>query len=182
MRARQLSFADLQKASKTEKLSRRTRHGNEIRKGLRKLHRPVDSTKPLHLVFRSERAKGNWSLRRFKHIEHIRKLTYALAEKNQVKIFQYANAGNHLHLLVHAKDRDGFKRFTKTLTGLIARLVTGARKGNPIQGKFWDSLFFSRVVEWGRAFLAAKDYVIQNELEANGVIPYKPRSFKKLRP
>jgi mRNA-degrading endonuclease YafQ of YafQ-DinJ toxin-antitoxin module len=181
MRTRQLSFTDLKKTSKTEGFSQRTRHGHEIRKGLRKLHRPLDPRKPLHLVFRSERARGNWSLKRFKHVEHIRKLIYWLAQKNQVKVLQYANAGTHLHLLVHAKDRDGFKRFTRTLSGLVARLVTGAKKGNPV-GKFWDTLFFSRVVEWGRDYFTAQGYVLQNELEADGLVPYKPRKQKVLRP
>ena len=181
MRARQLSFAALKSSSKTEDLSRRTRHGHEIRKGRRKLFRPIDPRKPLHLVFRSERARGIWSLRRFKHVEHIRMLTYFLAKKNDVKVIQYANAGTHLHLLVLAKDRNLFKRFTRTLTGLVARLVTGAKKGNAV-GKFWDPLFFSRVVEWGRDYFATKAYVIQNELEAIGPIPYSPRKKPRLRP
>lgn len=182
MKTRQLSFLDLSKNSKTEDFSRRTIHGHETQKGRRKLFRPLDTRKPLHLVFRSDRAKGPWSLKRFKHIEQIRRLTYTLARKNQVKIIQYANGGNHLHLLVHAKDRNGFKRFTRTLTGLIARLVTGAKKGSPIPGKFWNSLFFSRVIEWGRAYFAAKYYVIQNELESEGLVPYTPRKKPKLRP
>jgi len=181
MKARQLYFYDLKKSSKAAGFSRRTIHGHESQRGHRKLFRPLDPSKPLHLVFRSERARGAWSLRRFKHIEHIRKMTYELAGRNQVKVIQYANAGNHLHLLVHARDRDGFKRFTRTLTGLVARLVTGAKKGNAV-GKFWDSLFFSRVVEWGRDYFTAKGYVLQNELEAEGLIPYKPRKRPKLRP
>jgi hypothetical protein len=179
MRARQLSFADIEKASKSAIFSRRTEHGHDVRKGRRKLFRPIDPRKPLHLIFRSERARGPWSLRRFKHVEHIRKLTYALAAKNQIKVIQYANVGNHLH--VHAKDRVAFKRFTRTLAGLVARLVTGAKKGNVV-GKFWDPLFFSRVVEWGRDFFAVKAYVLQNELEAEGLIPYAPRNRARLRP
>lgn len=181
MKASQLSFLDIKKSSKLSDFSRRSIHGHEIRKGRRKLFRPVDPGKPLHLVFRSERAKGNWSFRRFKHIEHIRKLAYVLAKGNQVKIIQYANAGNHIHLLVHAKDRDGFKRFTRTFTGLVARIVTGAKRGNAV-GKFWDSLFFSRVVEWGRAYFTAKGYVLQNQLEADGLVAYKPRKRPRLRP
>jgi REP element-mobilizing transposase RayT len=181
MRARQFSFADLKKTSKNEDFSKRKLHGHDTRKGHRKLFRPIDPKKALHLVFRSERAKGNWSLRRFKHIEHIKKLTYFLAKRNQVKIIEYANGGNHIHLLVHAKDRVGFKRFTRTLTGLIARLVTGAKKGNSV-GKFWDALFFSRVVEWGRDYFTVKAYVIQNALEAAGLLTYTPRKKSRLRP
>jgi REP element-mobilizing transposase RayT len=181
MRTRQLSFADLKKTSKNEEFSKRTIHGHDLHKGRRKLFRPMDPKKTLHLVFRSERAKGNWSLRRFKHIEHIKRLTYFLATRNRVKIIEYANGGNHLQLLVHAKDRNAFKRFTRTLTGLIARLVTGAKKGNAV-GKFWDALFFSRVLEWGRDYFTVKSYVIQNDREASGEIPYTPRKKKTLRP
>jgi REP element-mobilizing transposase RayT len=181
MSARQLSFADLKKTKNSEYFSQRKRHGHDLRKGQRKIFRPIDLRKPLHLVFRAERARGSWSMRRFKHIEHIKKLAYFLAKKNQVKIIEYANGGNHIHLLVHAKDRGGFKRFTRTFTGLIARLVTGAKKGNAI-GKFWDELFFSRVVEWGRDYFAVKAYVIQNALEAAGLIPYTPRKKARLRP
>jgi REP element-mobilizing transposase RayT len=181
MNARQLSFADLKNNSKAEDFLKRKRHGHDLRKGQRKLFRPIDLKKPLHLVFRSERAKGSWSMRRFKHIEHIKKITYFLAKKNQVKVIEYANGGNHIHLLIHAKDRNGFKRFARTLTGLIARLVTGAKKGNAV-GKFWDELFFSRVVEWGRDYFTVKAYVIQNALEAAGLIPYSPRKKPRIRP
>jgi REP element-mobilizing transposase RayT len=195
MRTRQLTFADVKKSSKTADFTRRTIHGgtSELtakfggsdahpQRKKRKLFRPLDPRKPLHLVFKSSRAKGDWSFRRFKHIEHIKKLTYSLAKQNQVRVIEYANAGNHLHLLVHAKNRDGFKKFTRTLTGLVARLVTGARKGSPIRGRFWDSLFFSRVVEWGKAYFTARGYVIKNELEAEGIIPYSPRKRRTLRP
>jgi REP element-mobilizing transposase RayT len=181
VRARQLSFSGLKKTSKTGEFKRRAIHGHETRKGKRKLFRPIDPTKSLHLIFRSERACGAWSMRRFKHIEHIRKLTYDLAKKNRVQVVEYANAGNHLHLLVRVKDRDAFKRFTRTLAGLIARLVTGAKKGQA-KGKFWDPLFFSRVVEWGRDFLSVVNYVIQNKREAAGEVPYKPRTNQRLRP
>ena len=181
MRARQLSFLDIKKTSKAEAFSQRTRHGHEIRKGKRKLSRPIDPGKPLHLVFGSERAKGLWSFRCLKHMDQIKKLIYSLARKNQIKVLEYANAGTHLHVLIHAKDRNGFKRFTRTFTGLAARLVTGAKRGNAV-GKFWDPLFFSRVVQWGRDFFAVKAYVIQNEREASGEIPYKARKQPKLRP
>ncbi len=51
---------------------------------------------------------------------------------------------------------------------MIARIVTGAKKGSAF-GRFWDALAYSRVVEWGRAYFIAKYYVIQNEMEAEGI-------------
>ncbi len=56
---------------------------------------------------------------------------------------------------------------------MVAMKVTGARKGRVAQ--FWSRTAYTRLVEWGRAFLAARKYVVQNQLEAAGVIPYQPR-------
>jgi len=143
----------------------RTRHGGDLRKGQRKLWRPFDPRRPLHLTLRSERAKGHWSLLDCKNERRIRHLVYRFAEKNRVRIHKYANSGNHLHLLVQSKDQEAFQRFLKTISGLIARAVTGARKGKPA-GKFWDSLAWTRVVNWGRDFRRVLDYVLMNEMEA----------------
>lgn len=85
-----------------------------------------------------------------------------------MRIHRYANSGNHLHLLVVGKHRDGLANFLRTIGALIPRLVTGAKKGRPI-GRFWDHLAFSRIVEWGRDFLKTRLYVIQNESEGAGV-------------
>jgi hypothetical protein len=180
-RARQL---DMFKESKKKKLrdhSGRVEHGGEVRKGVRKLRRPFDPKRPLHLVVRSSRAKGTWSMRQFSKAPLIKALAYRLAERNQIKIYEYANAGNHLHLLLKAKTREGFKKFLRTLTAIVARIVTGAKKGNPV-GKFWDELAYTRLVNWGRHFFRGRYYVIQNRLEAAGVIPYQDRKKKPQKP
>ena len=50
--------------------------------------------------------------------------------------------------------------------------MTGATKGNPV-GKFWDQVAYSRVVEWGRSFRFAGNYVMINELEGIGLRSYR---------
>jgi REP element-mobilizing transposase RayT len=139
-RKSQLSFADLAQSgtraqggeltrTKAQAFTPRTRHGGDLNQGRRKTARPLDTRKPIHLVFRSERARGKWSLKQFKHSTQIEKLTRSLAKKHRIQLYQYANAGNHLHLFIRAKDRTEFKKFTRTLAGLIARIVTGAKNG-----------------------------------------------------
>jgi len=105
-----------------------------------------------------------------------------------VRIYQYANSGNHLHLLLRAKTRRGFQRFLRTFSALVPRIVTGAKKGMPIvardpkgHGKFWDALAYTRIASWGRHFFNGRYYVIRNELEAEGAVSYRPRR-KPLRP
>ena len=167
----------------------RTEHGGELRKGHRKLYRPFDPKRPLHLTLRSGRARGDWSLLDQKNERRVRHLIYRFAEKNRVKIYKYANSGNHLHLLVQSKRHQDFKNFLKTISGMIARAITGARKGKPT-GRFWDSLAWTRIVNWGRDFRNALDYVLMNEMEGAEVwrrewsksLKTKPRPKPKPRP
>jgi REP element-mobilizing transposase RayT len=57
-----------------------------------------------------------------------------------------------------------------------ARTSTPApRKIRERENKFWQTRIYSRVVSWGREFMAVKKYVLQNTLEALGVIAYEPR-------
>jgi len=39
--------------------------------------------------------------------------------------------------------------------------------------KFWSTLIYSRIVAWGKDFYRVTLYVMQNSLEALGIIPYK---------
>ena len=143
----------------------RTEHGGSLNHGRRKAWRPFDPKRPLHLTLRSERARGAWSMLDYKNARRVRHLVYRFAEKNRVKIYKYANSGNHLHLLVQSKRHQDFKNFLKTISGLIARAVTGARKGKPA-GRFWDALAWTRIVNWGQDVRRVIDYVLMNEMEA----------------
>jgi REP element-mobilizing transposase RayT len=129
--------------------------------------RPLDPRRPLHLVLRSSRARGSWSLH--VHERRTRELVHRLARKFGVRVYRFANSGNHLHLLVKAPTREASQNYLRALAGMLARAVTGARKGRPIVGKFWDHLAFSRVVAWGKDFTRTRRYVITNEIEAAGM-------------
>jgi REP element-mobilizing transposase RayT len=153
---------------------RRLEHGGEVRLGLRKLARPIATRRPMHLVLRSSRAQGRWSLRRPESARLVRQALQRFADRHGVRVYKYANAGNHLHLLVRARCRTALQNFLRAFAGITARLVTGARKGAPV-GKFWDMIAYSRIVQWGREFATVRAYVVQNELEAAGCIPFQNR-------
>jgi REP element-mobilizing transposase RayT len=149
----------------------RLEHGGSLNSGRRKLERPIDPKRPLHLVVGSSKAKGSLS---FLHPSHCRKVdgkVRALARRFGICIYQFANSGNHLHLLIQGKTRKSIQDFIRALGCRIAQLVTGAGKGKPF-GKFWDALAYTRVVEWGRAFREAKYYVLKNFLEAEGLLDH----------
>jgi REP element-mobilizing transposase RayT len=128
----------------------------------------------MHLVMRSSRARGRWSLRRPEADRLVRTAMRRFARRHGIRIYEFANAGNHLHLLIRAKCRFALQDFLRAFAGVVARLITGARKGRPI-GKFWDFLAYSRVVTWGRDFFGVRAYIVQNELETIGRIPHTHR-------
>ena len=161
MRQKQLVFPQFKPLTRLD-------HGGSIRTGRRKLMRPIDPKKSIHLVLHSTRAYGAWSMLRPKHFKRVRGVVDLNAKRFRVRVYQYANVGNHLHILVKVKKREDFQGFLRAISGTIARMITGAKKGNPV-GRFWDALAFTRVVSWRREFLAAKFYVIQNEMEAEGI-------------
>ena len=149
-------------------------HGGVLNRGKRKTARPVVTKKPMHIVFRA----------RFSVLRSKRSLSIVKAELSRwskqfyVKIYHYSIVGNHIHAMIRAKTRQGFKYFMRVLTGQIAQRITRATKGRKLRGAFWAYLAYSRVVAWGKDFLGVKKYIIQNELEAMGVIPYQDRPLR----
>ncbi len=156
-------------------LKREYQYGGDLLKGKRKGRRPFSPKKALHLVFRSDEAKGRWSFLLPSNRKKARVLLDHYINKWQMKLYEVSFNSNHIHLLVKAQDRHGLKRFLRSFPGALAMAVTGAKKGSGLLRKFWSNRVYSRIVEWGRAFSIAKQYVIQNTLEAAGIIPYTPR-------
>jgi REP element-mobilizing transposase RayT len=142
-------------------------HGGELAKGKRKTARAIDPKQALHVVLRSSVAKGERSMLHPRHARRVQALTMRLARRSGVRVYRFANVGNHLHLLIQVRSRPAWQRFSRELAGGIAMLVGGARKG---QGrKFWDGLVFTRIVKFGRDFAQVARYVIKNLFESAGV-------------
>lgn len=141
--------------------------------------RPISTKQAMHLVLRSSVAKGSLSFRSSRLRRPVEKLVRSYCDRFGISLYEFANVGNHLHLLVRVKNRFTFPSFIKALTGVIARLVLGAQRGSPKGIRFWDYRPYSRIVAWKRGYQIAKDYVIQNRLEALGVIPYTPRAARR---
>ncbi len=135
--------------------------------------RPVSTKKAMHLVLRSTLAKGPQSLLR--NNKKVSEVIYKQAKACGVKVYRFANAGNHLHLIILPSSRAAFIKFIRSVSGLIARLILKAEKGAAKAVQFWDKRPFTRILEWGKDFKISSDYLLQNTLEAFGFIPFKPR-------
>jgi hypothetical protein len=138
--------------------------------------RPVSIKKSSHLVMRSLLAKGPLSFLRFN--EEIRDIVDKQGKRLGVKVYRFANGGNHLHMVILPISRRAFNSFIRAVTGLIARLVLGAERGKAKNLQFWERRPFTRIVEWGRDYKRVCDYLLQNTLEALGFIEYLPRKTR----
>jgi hypothetical protein len=143
-------------------------HGGADSVGKEKKARPIATKRPMHLIFRSSRAKGAWSFLHSRNQAKLEAHLKATARRFGVKVYRFANVGNHFHLLVQAKRREDLQNFLRVFAQGVVFLITGARKGNPV-GKFWDALAYSRIVEWGRDWKGMLNYLGKNLLEGHGM-------------
>lgn len=179
MRAKNQSY--LPGLNKSAGASKKGEHGGSLSFGKRKTFRPIDPKQPLHVVLRSSKAKGALSLLHPRHCNAVESFVRKTAKRWGVRLYRFANVGNHLHLLVQVPTREAWKRFSKELSGGIAQIVTGAQKGvalarsndenTPESAKrgFWDHLVYTRIVSFGRDFKGMCRYIIKNLFESVGV-------------
>jgi REP element-mobilizing transposase RayT len=128
--------------------------------------RPVSLSHSMHVVLRSEKAKGEWSLKR--HESKIKKILAAKAHQHGVNIHATALLHNHMHWHLSFSTRAGYTRFIRAVTTAIAMAVTGASRWKPSKGAFWARRPFTRIVGSLRAFARLKEYIEVNQLEGLG--------------
>jgi len=151
-------------------------HGGDLVKGKRKVRRPIHTKKAMHVTLRAEAATGALSLRLPRNRMFIEEKLCEYSRRWGIRIYRFSINGNHLHIILRASTRLGFQNFMRTFSAQVALFVTKARKGAATGKHFWDHTFFSRILEWGKDFLTACGYVVQNVLESSGVLPYQRRS------
>ncbi len=144
-------------------------YGGQLRKKAKNRGaRPLCTKRSIHLVLWSSLAKGEKSFtRKENRILLVDTLEY-IAKKFGVKIYRIGNAGNHVHLIVKLTNRFLYSGFIRALTGTLALRMKIK----------WDFRPFTRIVEWGRDFKRACDYVYLNDLEGAGVFEYSKTRLK----
>jgi hypothetical protein len=163
-----LKQTDIFRANDAKTLARRynrTKHGGDLNRGRRKLERPLSRKYWIHVILKSDKAKGELSLLRPNHKQRIEKVVCEAGKKFGVKVGELVNVGNHLHLRLRMTSRFGFRNFLRSITAQIARFVTGARRGKPF-GKFWRHLAFSRVLKSSWELLQLRGYFKANVIES----------------
>jgi len=168
-KSRQMTFEyfqnTIQKRQYGSTLKGRSIHGGSETKGKRKVSRPFARNKWIHLVLKSDKARGVYSFLRPQNKMMIEQTLRSKSKKFGVRIAQFVNVGNHLHLQVKASDKLHFQKFLKSVTCLIARQVTGAKKGQRF-GRFWQGLAFTRLIRTQLEELQLGGYLRANQIQA----------------
>ncbi len=145
--------------------------GGSLLKGNPRGKRPIHSKLPIHLVMRSSHARGVMSMRHPVQFARVNEMVRDVARHYGVTIYEYANVGNQMHLLIRITNRQCWLKFIRALSGRLAQCLQNL--SGPIQGieNFWDHRPFTRIVRsWQRAYRSVKLYVQLNELEGAGEI------------
>ena len=196
-------------ARKKTRAEARKEHGGSLLLGRRRVKRPLSVKAPLHLVLKSDFAYGQRSLVR--HRPLIDRILKKATKRFHVRVYEKGVVGNHIHLAVKGKTREGLQNFFRVVSGHIAQEIlrefpitkrerdrrpggaprVGSRGGahderggapedrrtvlREKENKFWQTRIYTRLVTWGREFIAVRAYVVRNHLEALSVIAYRDR-------
>lgn len=123
-------------------------------------------------------ARGERSMRHKRNRKVVDGIVRRQASLWGIRIYKYANVGNHLHLLLRPRSRRRYKGFVRAVSGLIARTILRAQRGKAKGIKFWQARPYTRIVRWGQDFVRSKRYVELNIKEAMGFLT--PRMMKKM--
>jgi len=157
--------------------------GGSLLKGNPKGKRPLDSKLPLLLTMRAHKSV----LRLPRTFARVQEIIAAVAAKHGFTVYEQANVGNHLHLLIKIPHVRAWAAFIRELSGRIAQaaaaIIEGVKDGSACGAGFWLYRPHTRIVRgWGKAYRVAKDYVGLNQLEALGFISRKEtKTLKDLR-
>lgn len=149
--------------------------GGSAQKSHPKIARTLSSKESLHLVLKSAHAVGAFSMLRQKNVHKIEEIIRSQAKICRIKIYQFVNVGNHLHLVIKLRDVELFAQFIRAITGIIARHVLKRQRGSEgilrnkeseKQKKFWVARPFTRLIAWGRDYKHIKNYMDKNRRQA----------------
>ncbi len=191
MRSRQMSFSGLSCPSMIG-----VGFGGSKYRGNPKGKRPFSRKHYIHIVLKSSLAVGVNSFLAVRHREYVNRVARSLAAKSGIRLYDFINVGNHLHLMVKASHRSALSKFLRALSGILPRRILNAQKGRPLSlqksrgglhgnkdghgrglgtteahdlqpGDFWDGRPFSKIVVEGcRPFAIIRRYFEKNRRQA----------------
>ncbi len=110
----------------------------------RKSQRTLSSKAPIHLVLRSDNAKG---------------------------VYSHAINWNHIHFVIRIFHRRNYNCWIRDLTGQIVQCISAKTKTHLYD--FFTVRPYTRLINWGREFKTVMKYQILNKMEVFGLRPMR---------
>lgn len=96
-------------------------HGGSLLLGRRRKRRPLCLKSSHHLTLRSDFAYGQRRLTR--HRPLIKRIVTKASRRFEIKVYELAIVGNHVHILVKGRTRLGLQNFFRVVAGHIAQEI-----------------------------------------------------------
>jgi REP element-mobilizing transposase RayT len=94
-------------------VSNRSVHGGEHALCKRKTARPFSSRKLKQFVMRATKAKGPMALCTSKNAKNVSAVVKKRVKASDIRIYQFSNNGNHLHILLRSKHKRDIQNFLR---------------------------------------------------------------------
>ena len=140
------------------------------RAGVSHLRRPTLKARfPVHVTWRMR--KGVWNLRTRRCFTVLARAFFAGANRFGFKLVHYSVQGNHLHLLVEAKDESAL---SKGMNGMGVRVARGLNRVMSRNGGVLDDRYHAHILRTPTEVRRARAYLLQNARKHYGVIGADP--------
>lgn len=150
--------------------------GGSLLAGKRKSKRPLSTKHPLHLILKSELAKG--PLRFTAHRSTLEKVFSKLSKRYGIKIHDLAVNFDHIHTVISFRNISSYKSWIRHLTSEIVKEISLRTK--LVLTNFFTHRPYTRVVAWGKDLCGVLEYLVLNKMEVFGLRP--PKKTKRRQP
>ena len=144
------------------------------RAGVMHCRRPVLKKRfPVHVTWRM--TDGVWNLRSRRCFTALSRAFWGGANRFGFKLVHYSVQGNHVHLLVEARDE---KSLSRGMCGLGVRVAKGLNRVMRRHGKVLDDRYHGHILRTPTEVRRARAYLLQNARKHYGVVgrdPYTSR-------
>ena len=119
---------------------------------------------PVHVTWRMKRSV--WNLRSRRCFTALARAFWGGADRFGFRLVHYSVQGNHVHLLVEARDE---KSLSRGMCGLGVRVARGLNRVMKRHGKVLDDRYHGRILKTPTEVRRARAYLLQNARKHYGL-------------
>jgi REP element-mobilizing transposase RayT len=151
------------------------RKPTRARAGVVHRRRPVLKSRfPVHVTWRMK--EGVWNLRSRRCFTALARAFWGGANRFGFRLVHYSVQGNHVHLLVEAKDE---RALSRGMCGLGVRVAKSLNRVMRRHGKVLDDRYHGRILCTPTEVRRAREYLVQNARKHYGLRVADPYTSAK---